>query len=56
MGLFSSSRDWSKQDEYNDRAVTEEPVTADEYDAGTSHGNTYVHPVPECRFRPGSRN
>lgn len=49
-------RDWEKADEHNDRGVSEEAVTSDEWDAGNSHGNTHVDAVPGCRWRPGSRN
>ena len=50
------SRDWEKVDEMNDRGVTEEKVTDEEWEAGNSHGNTRVDAVPGCRWRPGSRN
>jgi hypothetical protein len=49
---LGGTRDWGKEDEYNDRGVTETPVSQDDLD----QGNTQVDAVPGCWWRPGSRN
>jgi hypothetical protein len=49
---FGETRDWDKEDEYNDRVVTEAPVSQDHLD----HNDTQVDAVPGCWWRPGSRN
>lgn len=50
MSGLGETRDWSKEDEYNDRAVTESPVSQDHVDENA----TTVDAVPGCWWRPGS--
>lgn len=52
MSEMRDTRDWNKRDEFNDREVTESPVSRDHWD----RGDTQVDAVPGCRWRPGSRN
>jgi hypothetical protein len=52
MPDMSSTRDWDKKDEYNDRGVTERPVSQEEL----SQNNTQVDAVPGLWYRPGRRN
>jgi hypothetical protein len=49
---FGETRDWEKKDEFNDRGVTEAPVSQDHLD----RNDTQVDAVPGCWWRPGSRN
>lgn len=49
---FGETRDWGKEDEYNDRGVTESAVSQENLGDNT----TTVDAVPGCWWRPGSRN
>jgi hypothetical protein len=51
MPDMSNTRDWDKKDEYNDRGVTERPVTENE-----ANQITTVDAVPGLWCRPGRRN
>jgi hypothetical protein len=51
MPDMSNTRDWDKKDEYNDRGVTERPVTESE-----ANQSTTVDAVPGLWYRPGRRN
>lgn len=48
----SNTRPWKKSDEYDDRSVTEKPVS----EAHLARKDAQVDAVPGLRWRPGSRN
>lgn len=45
-------REWTKKDEFNDRGVTERPVSQ----AHLNRKDTQVDAVPGLHYRPGKRN
>ena len=49
---FTNSRAWKKSDEYDDRAVTERPVSKHH----VKRNVTQVDAVPGLHYRPGKRN
>jgi hypothetical protein len=51
MPDMSSTRDWDKKDEYNDRAVPERPVSQEELNQATT-----VDAVPGLWYRPGRKH
>lgn len=52
MPDMPDTRDWTKRDEFNDRAITERPVSREHWDRQLPK----VDAVPGSRWRPGSRN